>query len=199
MRAPTSMRLSVSRAVREIALHPTLWYDKKNDRAREDLMRTTRGICFLTAAVIAVSLFAALPAEAAGPFRYHAITPCRLFDTRDGTGTSAGARANGFVHTFRVQGKCGVPAGADAVSLNVTVITPSTGGHILLYPSNVPQPLVAVMTYGAQEPALANGAILPLAQVAGDDIALAIGMACGGNGCGSLHIVMDVTGFFDTL
>jgi hypothetical protein len=22
-------------------------------------------------------------------------------------------------------------------------------------------------------------------------------MACGGNGCGNLHVVMDVTGFFD--
>jgi hypothetical protein len=160
-------------------------------------MRATRGICFLAAVLIALSVFAALPAQAAGPFQYHAITPCRLFDTRDGTGTAAGARPNPGPHTFRVQGKCGVPVGADAVSLNVTVITPTTGGDLRLFPSNVGQPLVAVMTYGAQEPALCNGAILPLAQVGGDDIAMAIGMACGGNGCGSLHVVMDVTGFFD--
>jgi len=160
-------------------------------------VRRTSGLSFALGIVAVSALFAAAPAGAAGPFQYHSLTPCRLFDTRDGTGTAAGARANPGPHTFRVQGKCGVPVNADAVSLNVTVITPSTGGDLRLFPSNVGQPLVAVMTYNSGEPALANGAILPLAQVGGDDIAMAIGMACGGNGCGSVQVVMDVTGYFD--
>lgn len=161
-------------------------------------MRTTRKIALLPVIALGVSLFAALPAEAAGPFRYHAVTPCRLFDSRDNTGGAGTTpKFNPGPHTFRVQGKCGVPVGANAVSINVTVISPSTGGDLRLFPSDVGQPLVAVMSYNAGEPALCNGAILPLAQVAGNDIAMAIGMACGGNNCGSIHFTMDVTGYFD--
>ena len=160
-------------------------------------MRNTRRNWIFSTLLVAAPLFAALPARAAGPFQYHALTPCRLFDTRNGTGTTAGARSNPGPHTFRVQGKCGVPVGADAVSLNVTVISPTTGGDLRLFPSNVGQPVVAVMSYNAGEPALCNGAILPLAQVAGDDISMVIGMACGSNGCGSIQVTMDVTGYFD--
>lgn len=160
-------------------------------------MRRTSGLSLALAIVALFAALAARPAEAAGPFTYHSVTPCRLFDTRDGTGTTAGARANPGPHTFRVQGKCGIPVGADAVSLNVTVIGPSTGGDLRLFPSNVGSPVVAVMSYNAGEPALCNGAILPLAQVAGDDITAVIGMACGGNGCGFIHLTMDVTGYFD--
>ena len=155
-----------------------------------------RRACFAVVAMV-FSFLVGQAAEAAGPFQYRSLTPCRLFDTRDGTGTTAGARSNPGPHTFRVQGKCGVPVGADAVSINVTVITPTTGGDLRLFPSDVGQPLVAVMSYNSGEPALCNGAILPLAQVAGDDIAMAIGMACGGNGCGSVQMTMDVTGYFD--
>jgi hypothetical protein len=145
--------------------------------------------------VAAVLLFTALPMRAAGPFKYHAITPCRLFDTRDGTGTTAGRRSNPGPYTFRVQGKCGVPVGANAVSINVTVVTPSAAGDLRLFPSDVGFPVVAVMSYDAGEQALCNGAILPLAQVAGDDISMLIGMACGNN-CGSIDMTMDVTGYF---
>ncbi|HEX9670451.1 MAG TPA: hypothetical protein VGC93_13340 [Thermoanaerobaculia bacterium] len=159
-----------------------------------------RRACF--AVLLAVlSFLATQSAQAAGPFQYHSLTPCRLIDTRDGSGASnevAGPRSNPGPHTFRVQGFCGIPAGADAVSLNVTIVTPSTGGDLRLFPSNVGQPLVSMLNYNAGEPALANGAILPVAQVAGDDIAMAIGMACGSNGCGSVHVLMDVTGYFDS-
>lgn len=153
------------------------------------------GLVGLAAAFTVLGLAAA--AEAAGPFQYHAVTPCRAIDTRDGTGTTAGARPNPGPHTFRLQGKCGIPAGAKAVTANFSVITPTTGGDLRVFPSDVGTPLVAVMSYGFPEPALCNGAIVPLAQVAGDDIAVQIGMACGGNGCGSIQMTIDVTGYFD--
>lgn len=159
-------------------------------------VRGTRKLAVVSGFVIAAAIVAALPAEAAGPFQYHSITPCRLIDTRDASGASnetAGARPNPGPHTFRVQGFCGVPAGADAVTLNVTVVGPTTGGDLRLFPSNVGQPTVSVLNYNANEPALANGAILPLAQVAGDDISMVIGMGTPG----SLHVLMDVTGYFD--
>lgn len=139
-----------------------------------------------------------LRAQPGGPFQFHSLTPCRLIDTRDGSGASneaAGPRVNPGPHNFRVQGFCGVPVGAKAATVNVTVIGPTQQGDLRLFPSNVGQPLVAVMSYNALEPALCNGAIVPLAQVGGDDITVLIGMACG-VGCGQVHLTMDVTGYF---
>jgi len=168
---------------------------------KENAVSRTRQTGFLCLAVLTAVVFGGRSAQAAGPFVYHSLTPCRVIDTRDGSGASnesAGARTNPGPHTFRMQGFCGIPVGADAVTLNVTVVSPSTGGDLRLFPSDVGQPTVSVMNYNSGEPALANGAILPLAQVGGNDISMVIGMACGGNGCGSLHVLMDVTGYFDT-
>ena len=156
-----------------------------------------RRACFAVVVVV-FSFLVAQAVQAAGPFQYQSVTPCRLFDTRNNTGGAGTApKPNPGPHTFRVREKCSVPLTAKAVSINVTVITPTTGGDLRLFPSDGLAPNVAVMSYNAGEPALCNGAILPLAvSTVGDDIALVIGMACGGNGCGSIHMTMDVTGFF---
>src|SRR5207244_1893937 len=95
-------------------------------------------------------------------------------------------------------GFCGIPVGARAASLNITVISPTQGGDLRVFPSDAGNPLVAVMSYNSGEPALCNGAIVPLAQVAGDDIKVLIGMACGAS-CGSVQLTMDVTGYFDCI
>ncbi len=153
--------------------------------------------------LLAAAVASQTAAQAAGPFQFHAVTPCRLVDTRDGSGASnetAGARSNPGPHTFRAQGFCGIPSGAQAVTANFTVVTPSTGGDLRVFPSNVGTPVVSVMNYNAGETAICNGAIVPLAQVAGDDLAIQIGMACGSPpgsaGCGSIQLLIDVTGYF---
>ncbi|MEA2694135.1 MAG: hypothetical protein QOJ16_3522 [Acidobacteriota bacterium] len=150
----------------------------------------------LTVLAVAASLAlcAAAPTLAqSGPYQFHAITPCRVFDSRtDGDGATP--LANG-VHTIRVQGVCGVPAGAKAAALNVTVVTPNRDGHIVLWPAGGSEPTVSTLNFLSGEPALANGAIVPLgAGTAGaDDLSFRYSMA---NAPGTGHIVFDVTGYF---
>jgi hypothetical protein len=139
----------------------------------------------------------ATPAQAAGPFQYFAITPCRVFDTRvAGAQTTGAALANPGPYSYRIQGNCGVPNGAAAVSLNLTVVTPTRFGDIRLYPfaQVVQQTDPSTINYNGGE-TLANGAILPLSPVAvaGDkDMKLLIGMTA----AGTVHLIVDVTGYF---
>ena len=144
------------------------------------------------------TLLTAVPevAQADGPFRFFAITPCRIFDSRtDGDGITP--LANG-IHTLRVQGTCGVPVGAKAAALNVTVVTPTKPGHITLWPVGVSEPVVATLNFLANESALANGAIVPLGPDAGgaDDVSYRYSM---NPAPGTGHIVFDVTGYFATV
>lgn len=156
-------------------------------------------ISIVKAAVLAfVILVPALPDSlwADGPFRFYAITPCRVYDSRtDGDGTVP--LSNG-PHTIRVQGVCGVPVGAKAAALNVTVVTPNRSGHITLWPVGVSEPLVATLNFLANETALANGAIAPLGpdNAGADDLNFRYSMA---NPPGTGHIVFDVTGYFATV
>lgn len=144
--------------------------------------------------LIAATALCVLPtiAAAAGPFQYHAVTPCRVFDTR--VTPPVGPLSNGAVHRKVIQGTCGIPVGAAAVTLNATVITPTLGGDLRIAPTGQPFPTVSTLNYLAGEPALANGAIVPLGPVATEvqDIKFAIGMI----GSGTLHLAIDVTGYF---
>ena len=111
------------------------------------------------------------PAQAAGPFRFFAITPCRIYDSRtDGDGATP--LPNG-VHTLRIQGVCGVPGGAS-------------------------EPVVATLNFLANESALANGAIVPLGPDNGgaNDVSFRYSM---NPAPGTGHIVFDVTGYFATV
>lgn len=135
-------------------------------------------------------------AWADGPFRFFAITPCRVFDSRtDGDGATPLPKG---LHSIRVQGVCGVPVGAKAVALNVTVVSPTHAGHVTLWPVGVSEPLVATLNFMPNEPALANGAIAPLGPDAGgaNDLNVRYAMP---NNPGTGHLVFDVTGYFATV
>ena len=151
----------------------------------------------LTAA--GVLLPGALSAQA-GPFQFHAITPCRVFDTRAvGAQTNGNPLQNPGPHCFQVRGICGVPPTAAAATLNATITQPTRGGDLRLYPASAIPGLndPSTMNYNAGEAALANGAILPLATGGGctnpDDMKILIGMI----GSGTVHLIVDVTGYFE--
>jgi hypothetical protein len=136
-------------------------------------------------------------ARADGPFRFYAITPCRVFDSRtDGDGTVPLPKG---AHTLRVQGVCGVPAGAKAVALNVTVVSPTGAGYISLWPVGASEPTVSTLNFLANESALANGAIAPLGpdNAGADDLNYRYAIPSQANGTG--HIIFDVTGYFATV
>jgi hypothetical protein len=156
-------------------------------------------IYVFSAALLALATLLTIVPEAAyaaGPFRFFAITPCRIYDSRtDGDGATP--LPNG-VHTLRIQGACGVPVGASAAAVNVTVVTPNRNGHITLWPVGVTEPVVATLNFLANESALANGAIVPLGPDNGgaNDVSFRYSM---NPAPGTGHIVFDVTGYFATV
>src|ERR1035438_3102186 len=96
-----------------------------------------------------------------GPLQFYALTPCRVADTRAGSGFPAGygppsIAGGGTQRSFTITGKCGIPAGAQAVSFNFAVFLPSTIGDLRVFPAGSVTPLVSTLNWGAGIFALAN-------------------------------------------
>ncbi len=155
----------------------------------------------LLAVAAAGLVLAALPAPAAaqgtGPYHYYSLTPCRIFDTRVASGDTAGAPilSDQVVRTFIVQGKCGVPVGAKAVSVNLTAVGPTGAGFITLYPTGITRPVVSSLNFNTGEPAVGNGALVPIADQSthAQDLSVFARVTAG---AGTVHAVLDVTGYF---
>ncbi len=151
----------------------------------------------ITATLFASAVIAiALPsvAWADGPFQFHALSPCRIYDSRfDGDGATPLPKG---LHSLRIQGNCGIPVGAKAVTLNVTVVQPTGNGHVMLWPVGVSEPLVSTLNFLQNEPALANGAIVPLGPDSGGANDLNFRYAMPNTLGGTGHIIFDVTGYF---
>jgi hypothetical protein len=133
---------------------------------------------------------AARPAQAQTGLQFYAVTPCRIYDSRAGTPSPLPASTQ---RNVTIKGSCNIPSTALAVSLNATIVSPTVDGFFSLWPSNGVFPVVSTLNFLAGEPALANGAIVPLAPATTGDLALAYGTA---SGQGSTHVVLDVTGYF---
>ena len=145
----------------------------------------------------AVGLLTAATAEAAGPFQFFSVTPCRIVDTRGPTGFTGGpALTSGVTRSFPIDvspAACGVPTTAKAAVLNVTFVTPTLDGYLTIWPFNTPQPLVSTINAAAGEPAIANGAIVPLTVDIQFNVSVYYGTAVPG---GTAHVIFDVTGYF---
>jgi hypothetical protein len=144
----------------------------------------------------AVGLLTAATAEAAGPFQFFSVTPCRIVDTRGPIGVTGGpALASGSTRSFPIDvapAACGVPSTAKAAVLNVTLVGPTQDGFLKIWPFNTAAPLVSTINAAAGEPAIANGAIVPLTTDLSFNISIVYGTAVPG----TAHVVLDVTGYF---
>ena len=155
-------------------------------------------------ALAAVILYSGLAEAQAGPYQYYAVTPCRVYDTRTGLpsagGTGGGIVNTATIRTFRLRSLCGIPTAATAVSLNLTVVTPTAPQgdlRIAPYPGTFPD--VSTSNF-AQNETIANGAIVPLGTIAnpgvGQDFQI-LGAGC--FPCSSsytYHVLIDVNGYF---
>src|SRR5450631_4694110 len=141
---------------------------------------------FAGLAVAAVLL--ANTAEAAGPYQFFSVTPCRLVDTRGPVGVTGGpALTGGGTRSFPVTGgTCGVPTTAAAAVLNVVVVAPTGGGHVRIWPFGTTMPLVSTINFDPNEPAIANGAIVPLGSDPSFQISTFLGTGVGT----SAHLVI---------
>jgi hypothetical protein len=130
-------------------------------------------------ATITVSVVAAAPSTAS---RLYLITPCRILDTRGGhIPYSQGTQL------VQVTGRCGVPAGAKALVLNVVAVTPSGNGYLVLYPgTGAAAPNTTTLNYRTGR-TRANNAVIRLS----NDGRLSVF-----NGGPAVHYVIDATGYF---
>ena len=129
-----------------------------------------------------------------------AITPCRIADTRGNgfTGQAGPPALTIAARTFQISGtvsgvpaQCGIPAGADAVSFQFTIVSPNTAGNLIAWPTGGAAPTVSVLNWSAGETALGNGTIVPLST--GGAMSVQINAAVGG---ATGHLVIDVNGYF---
>jgi hypothetical protein len=118
--------------------------------------------------------------------RFVPLSPARALDTRDGVGASR-ARLGRAPLPLGLAGRCGVPAsGVSAVLLNVTVVSPSAGTYVTVFPSGRERPLASNLNATA-------GQVVPnmvLARLGPD------GGASIYNNSGDLDLVADVMGYF---
>ena len=155
------------------------------------------------------------PSQASGGIRtmtdisdaipFVAIAPCRIADTR-GNGFAGQAGPGALVantpRAFQITGTpatvpappngCpanAIPAGAEAVSFNFTVVSPSADGNLVAWNTGGTEPLVSVLNWPAGTVALGNGVIVSLGTT---QVSLKLNMAAGQ----TAHVVIDVNGYF---
>ncbi|MFD3538375.1 PKD domain-containing protein [Streptomyces sp. NPDC058662] len=92
---------------------------------------------------------------------YTPMTPARFVDTRAGLGTAKGQLASRSTFSTQISGLKGVPAGATAVALNVTVTNPKQAGHLSVYPGGNQTPTASNLNFTAGE-TVANAVIVPV-------------------------------------
>lgn len=118
------------------------------------------------------------------------VTPCRLFDSRNpGDGPALSSQVPRFVATL---GKCGIPLTAQTLVLNVTVVAPTSNGLLTIFPGDQAVPGTSTVNFAAGQ-TRANNAILLLASDANGTLGLIPFL----NGGGTVHVILDVSGYFE--
>jgi hypothetical protein len=117
-----------------------------------------------------------------GNLTFVPITPQRLLDTRP-TGQSLGPASR---LDLTVAGVAGVPAGARAVALNVTAVSASEVTFLRAWPAGAAAPPTSLLNVSPGGTSAAAGVI-----AVGGNHAVSLY-----NNAGSLHLVVDVTGYY---
>lgn len=133
--------------------------------------------------------------DVTSPRLFVGIAVCRLLDTRPPANNPLdgdGAYGPDAIRTYTLTGACGIPVGADAVSLNLTVT--NTGnhpfGHLKVWPAAQAEPNVSTLNWSTGGVTESNAAI----------VALSAGQIKIKTGNIGADVIMDVNGYFsDTL
>ena len=120
---------------------------------------------------------------------YHPLTPTRLLDTRNGTGLS-GPFSSHVARTFQVTGGV-VPAGATAVTGNLTVTGQSSNGFLFIGPTAINNPTSSTLNFPVGDDR-ANGVTVALSGAGGS---LSVTYAAPTLGP-TAQVIFDVTGYF---
>jgi hypothetical protein len=116
-----------------------------------------------------------------------ALTPCRVIDTRgNGAPLTGGFLPAATVRSYTVTGVCGIPANAQALSLNATVVLPTGPGFLVLYPQGGTFPPVSTLNFLGND-VIVNAAVVPISGAGG--ISMALGVSGG-------DVILDVNGYY---
>jgi hypothetical protein len=121
---------------------------------------------------------------------YHTVDPVRLLDTRIGNGLN-GKLTAGAPRTFQITGRGGasnIPAGASAVTANVTIVKPSAASSVYLGPTQIAHPTSATINFNKAD-ITAYGSTISL----GSDGSMSVTYMASS---GTTDLLVDVTGFF---
>jgi hypothetical protein len=130
-------------------------------------------------ATVTVTTVALASATAAS---LYLVTPCRVIDTRGGP-----PNYSQNVQLVQITGRCGIPAGAKSVVLNIAAVAPSANGYLIVYPgTGEPPPNTSTLSYRANR-TRANNSVMRLSS----DGRLSVF-----NGGPAVHFLIDVTGYF---
>jgi hypothetical protein len=118
---------------------------------------------------------------------FYPVTPCRVADTRNPTGSFGGpSLAGGVPRTFPVpSSSCGIPASAQAYALNMTVVPTGMLGYLAAWPAGSSQPVVSTLNALTGE-VTSNAAIVP-AGVSG---------AIATYATNTTDLIIDINGYF---
>jgi glucose/arabinose dehydrogenase/PKD repeat protein len=121
----------------------------------------------------------------AGPLDFFTMAPCRLVDTR----LNGPALDGGSIRSFAGTGACGIPAEARSLAVNVTAINPTSAGYLQILSGGTSATATAILVFSAGQ-TRSNNALMLLG-TDGDFLVVA------GLPMGSVHLVVDVVGWFE--
>jgi hypothetical protein len=131
---------------------------------------------------------------------YFPVAPCRILDTRFGTGVWLGPLAAGsttsvahnqnLVPQGGLAAGCGVPTDPAAIVATVTAVNASGAGDLRVYATGTTVPNASVINY-ATVPGLnlANTTVIPTGQILGFDFVIQVDSS-------ATQVVVDVNGYF---
>jgi hypothetical protein len=150
----------------------------------------TKRFWILAAALMTfVALLWASSARGATSLPFVALPPCRVIDTRGNAPLAGGFLPAATVRSYAVTGVCGIPPGAQALSLNATVVHPTGPGFLTLWPDGGAFPPVSTLNYLGGD-VVVNAAVVPLSAAGG--ISMALGVSGG-------DVILDVNGYYTPL
>jgi hypothetical protein len=129
-----------------------------------------------------------VPATSTTALAFYPLTPCRVADTRNPTGTLGGPSLIGNQsRAFPIQSSaCNIPSSAQAYSLNFTAVPQAGLGYLSAYPAGQTWPGVSTLNVSPNNPVVANAAIVPVGT----------GGAINVLGSSNTDVVIDINGYF---
>ena len=125
------------------------------------------------------------------PSRFHTLTPCRVLDTRLTAGPLGGpSLAAAARRLLPLNGTCGIPPGARAISTNLTVVAGGAAGSLVLWAGDGDLTGTSSLSFGAGR-TRANNAVVELARDGTRTLWVKSSSAS------PVDVILDVNGYFE--